>query len=201
MRILKCILFVIAIVLALMTTYVCIMEKEYCPSHKVYYSGWIYGFSYLISIISLLLGSWTHKQQLSNQEIIKSGLQDLLQRPKEMTQQAGIPTFKYQPSAIVEIALYAMHQASSHRPIRVDKIIPNDVEIFSMVVDSVCSAYKPDVLYAYIDRNNMLVVPKYDQNILPQNKIVDGTFVNFYSKKDKIYIERAKKRIEDELNN
>lgn len=195
-------LFVLAILLAALTTFVCVMEKEYCPSHKVLYSGWVYGFSYSISIISLVLSSWSHKQQITNQEEIKSDIKDLLSRPKSTSQQQnGIQNFKYQPSAMVEIALYAMHKASIHRPIKVDKILPNDIELFSIIIDSISSAYKQDVLYAYIDRNNMLVVPTFDVDNLPSIALENGNYGTTYCKKDRNFLERVKKRIDDEINN
>lgn len=200
-RITRCTLFWGAIMLSLATTAMCIWEREFCASGKVLGSGWVYGFSYSVSIISLLLSSWAHREQLRNQVTIKEDIQELLTRqPEKKEENADIAPIDYLPSAITEIAMYSMFMVYTHRPFKVDKILPDNIELISVVIDTISSSYKTDFLEVHIDRNNLLVVRKFDTTHLPPIEMINDDFGSKYNSAQRKMMKDAKKRINVELN-
>lgn len=200
-RITKCILFWGAIALSLATTAICILEKEFCTSGKVVGSGWVYGVSYSVSIISLLLSSWAHREQLQNQVTIKEDIQKLLTRqPEKEDENANPAPLDYLPSAITEIAMYSMYMVHTHRPFKIDKILPDSIELIYIVIETISSAYKTEFLEVHIDRNNLLVVSTFDINHLPPIGMINDDFGSKYDSTQRKIMKEAKKRINIELN-
>ena len=192
----KILLITISILLALATTVVYILRESKVYEAEWYY--WIFGLSYSISIIALVLSSSAHKIQQKGIDDILLNTQNLLSRGQTKVNKNGIESLEYNDSAIIEVILYAMYKANQIHPFSIEKIFPDNIEIVSLLIDAIFSSYKHDVLYGYVNRNNLLVVDCFDIDKIPLH--TDGrNFGSNYSKQIRNQLIDAKKRIDDSV--
>lgn len=194
----KWILLVIGCTGALFTSVVYILQYVY--NVDLEWKSWVYGLSYSISIISILLSTMAHTQQQKSLDKINTRMRDLVERPQENNNtENGWLEPDYQSSAIVDILLYAMYKANSAHPFSIERILPDDVQLVTVLVNGIFSSYKKDILFGYINNNNLLVVDTFDRNKIPV-KIDGRSYGNHYDNKTKKQICDARKRIEAAAN-
>lgn len=193
----KILLITVGILLAMAATVVYILRESNTYNADWYY--WIFGLSYSISIITLVISSIAHKSQQEGIDDILQNTKDLLNRDQTKVNKNGIESWEYNDSAIIEVIIYAMYKANQVHPLSIEKIFPDKVEIVSLLIDAIFSSYKNDVLYGYINRNNLLVVDCFDVDKIPLH--TDGrNFGNKYSKPVRNQMIDAKKRIDEAVS-
>lgn len=198
MKALKWILLVIGCAGAIFTSIVYIRQHVYKVTPG--WNGWVYGLSYSISVITILVSTIAHAQQQRTLNNVDEKVGFLLERQQEKTRtEGGWFEPKYQSSAIIDILLYAMYKANSTHPFSIERIIPDEVQLVTLLLNGIFSSYKNDVLYGYVDNNNLLVVDTFDRNNIPVK--TDGrTYGAHYDRRTKKQISDARKRIDDATN-